>query len=175
MNKHETLGVTGNRPHKLPPHSYKAIQERLWRLLSGFKKQGGQKIITGAATGIDTWAATAALSHDLSLLSYVPFPQQADNWGISDQEVYKKILGKSKEIITFGDVPKNNLFFVRNQAIVNNSDIMVAITSPVQSGGGWWTAQFALKRNKPLIWVIVNGSGELEEKFFPSKQDPLFT
>lgn len=170
---YETLGITGNRPHKLPAKRIGEIKDRLRKAMYGFRKQGGKKVIQGAALGVDTWAALAALEAGLQLHSYVPFPQQADGWREEDQEVYRYILAHS-EVKIFGEERNNRLYFVRNCAIVDDSDIMLAVSSPAKDGGTYQAANYALSKGKPLTWDMVYPD-HIDEKFYPGRTEaPLF-
>lgn len=162
------LGISGTRPFRLSASQITLAQGRLIEGIRSFKAQGGEVVITGGALGVDTWAAFAALNEGLQLITYVPFPQQADDWTPAERRKYQEMLDASKEVRVFGETPDNRLYFARNHAIVDDSDITLAITTS-RSGrsGSIATAQYALSRGKPLIWVTVAKSG-LAESFHPA-------
>lgn len=160
---YKILGITGNRPHKLPGNRIGEIRDRISKAMFGFKKQGGEEVIQGGALGVDTWAALAALDAGLKLHTYVPFPQQAKGWRAEDVKTYEYILANS-QVKIFGESRNNRLYFVRNCAIVDDSDIMLAVSSPAKDGGTVHAANYTLDKKKPLTWVTVFPD-HLEEKF----------
>ena len=165
------LGITGSRPHKFPDGLLNAVREKVVERIAGFAAQGGEQLLQGGAQGVDTWAALAGLEHGLDIITYVPFPQQADSWGQQDKEVYQHILDSSKEVKVFGESAQNRYYFQRNSAIVANSDIMLAASVAGQKGGANHTAQLAQKQGKALIWLRVD-QGVITQDFFASKNTP---
>lgn len=156
MNNYKILGVTGNRPHKLPPNNIVPLKKRINEICYNFANAGGELLIQGAALGTDTWFAQAALDNNLPYHNYIPFPQQADDWNITDKNTYQHILNNSARNIIFGDKPNNKYYFERNAAIVDNSDIMVVVHGAnVNNGGAIWTMNYALNNNKPVMQIIV--------------------
>lgn len=153
----EILGITGSRPYKFPIGMQRTVQESLYARILGFKNQGGQVVIQGGAIGVDQWSAEITLELGLELKTYVPFPQQADRWGVRDKGKYREILKNSSEVKVFGENPSNRLYHIRNQAIVDDSDILLA-TYPkgLNSGGTIATVRYALQK-KPVIHHKVTG------------------
>ncbi len=72
---------------------------------------------------------------------------------------------KYRAFTTFNDVvhPAKS-HFARNRDIVDASDVLVAVSLMPQrqeSGGTWYTIDYALKKGKP-VWVLwPSGTGEL--------------
>lgn len=118
---------------------------------------------------MDTWAALAALEVGLELHSYVPFPQQANGWKEEDKKTYQYILDNSI-VRVFGENRDNKLYFVRNCAIVDDSDIMFAVSSPAKDGGTQHAANYALGKKKPLTWDTVYPD-HIEEEFTPGQTE----
>lgn len=167
MTDYRILGITGSRPHKLADGAVPYIYKELFTRMKNFKKQGGEVVITGGAHGVDLWASEAALKAGLELHTYVPFPQQADKWVAAEQEMYRDILEKS-QVRVFGDAPKNSLYFERNHAIVDDSDLMLAVyPAHATSGGAYSTMKYAQTKRKPIIhWrVYEDGFTQDWEKF----------
>ena len=158
----KTLGITGNRPQKLPSSMHEEVKEYLYQKVKSFKEQGGERLIQGGAIGVDQWAARAALDLGLEVYTYVPFPQQSDQWSKNEQAEYREICRKSTLVKTFGEKYEVAKFFERNNAIVNDSDIMLAMyTMGTTSGGTYSCAKYA-STCKPLIRAEVTSTDIVE-------------
>lgn len=166
---YKTLGITGNRPQKLPVTMHEELKKYLYQKIKSFKEQGGELLIQGGAIGVDQWAATVAFDLGLEVYTYAPFPQQPDKWSAEDQAVYREICQKSSLVKVFGEKYEVAKFFERNNAIVDDSDIMLALyTMGTTSGGTYSCAKYASTR-KPLIRAEVT-EGNIKESF----KNPVF-
>lgn len=133
------------------------IQEYLHGKMESFKEQGGEEVIQGGAIGVDQWSAMASLETGLHLRSYLPFPQQGERWPREAQEELEYIKEHSREVKVFGESFAMKHFFVRNQAIVDDCSILLAVRSHEETshGGAIYTRDYAAKNFVPLIEAVV--------------------
>lgn len=155
----KTIGITGNRPEKLPQKSVITLQLLLREKIESFKNNGGELLLHGGARGVDMWAAQAAIAAEIKVNTYRPFPSQTKRggpWSAEEVRSYGEILDYSSSVLTFSKEFSNNAYFARNQAIVKDCDMLLAVTSWDCSGGGaFFTKNYAVKNNVDLIELIV--------------------
>lgn len=147
------VGVTGNRPFKIPEEQHQAVRDLISEVLSQLQQAGATSLLHGAALGVDMWSAKVAHQLGLELSAYVPFPQQADSWTDRERESYRRMLDAGEKRV-FSQEAHNGAYFDRNRAIVEESDIVLGIHSP-GGGGGAWTTKLAIDSGVPTIRVIV--------------------
>lgn len=169
MLSYKKLGITGNRLHKLPKSSIPLVKKRIEVAVREFARKGGVDLYHGVALGVDQWAASEGFKNYLDIHSYVPFKGQEKNWTEEQRLKYHDLLYKSTTVEYFGDYPKANFFFNRNRKIVEMCDILFSVHVPGETrGGAFYTTNYALKMNKPVLEVIVH-PGRLENKFHVEK------
>jgi predicted Rossmann fold nucleotide-binding protein DprA/Smf involved in DNA uptake len=111
--KHMIIAVVGARIGRNKAEVFAALDD---------VAKAGDVIISGAAEGVDTFAAEFARSRKLELIEYPP-----------DQNIY----------------PGQNPYFARNKEIAMHADLILAF--PTDSGGTWNTIMHARKLGKRLI------------------------
>ncbi len=131
----DVLGVTGHRPDKLGGYD-DDVFDRLFR----FAKQQlrilkPQYVITGMALGWDQAIALAAKKSGIPFLAYTPFQEQASAWPEYAQDRYNELLGYAFKVVNVGGMGYSAAkMFQRNERIVNDSDIVLALWNG-SSGG----------------------------------------
>lgn len=173
MTVYKKLGITGNRPHKLAPGTTQLVRKRLEVAIHDFARKGGEELLQGCALGVDQWAATEGFRNGLRVQSLVPFKGQESKWSQEERLKYHDLLYMSDTVEYFGDYPAVKFFFVRNKAIVDRCDILLAVRNVEKTdGGAVATMKYALKVGRPVIEVIVH-SDRIENKFHPPKKQLL--
>lgn len=174
-----TIGITGHRPNGLLGYAadaqYATLRKPLARRLAEIANGGHIRVITGGAQGADQlafWAAedAKAAGGRVENVVYVPFSGQDGRWrrdGLFGRDAYARMLEASDEvrIITAG-VDTTNLAAVRmamaarNHAIVDDSDMVIAITmhgiAPGERSGTAGTVRYALKTGKAVEDFLVS-------------------
>lgn len=108
--------------------------------------------ISGMALGADTMWADAALGAGLDLHAYVPFPQQADRWPARDQQRWRELLDHASEVHTIGDHYDVRYLFARNDAMLRDCDLLIAVWDATRTTGGTVDAvRKARRRGLPII------------------------
>lgn len=142
-----TIGVTGHRPSGLLGYSadgeYAVLRERLSRRIEDIANDGSVRVITGGAQGADQlafWAAEDAKAAGTSIenVVYVPFDGQASRWhsdGMFGSDAYARMLAAADDvriitpdIDTYDTAAVRAAMMARNRAIVDDSDMIIAIT-----------------------------------------------
>lgn len=173
-----TIGITGHRPSGLLGYAadaqYAALRKLIANRLAEIANGSHARILTGGAQGADQlafWAAEDAKAANALIdnVVYVPFDGQDSRWrhdGLFGRQAYVKMLETADEvrIITAGVSTTNftavrRAMMARNHAIVDDSDIVLAITmhgiAPGERSGTAGTVRYALKMGKTVHDLIV--------------------
>lgn len=174
-----TIGITGHRPNGLLGYAadaqYAALRNLLARRLAEIAHGDHARVITGGAQGADQlafWAAEDAKAAGVHIenVVYVPFDGQDGRWrrnGLFGRDAYARMLETADEvrIITAG-VDTSNLTAVRmamtarNHAIVDDSDVVIAITmhgiAPGERSGTAGTVRYAARTSKAIEDFLVS-------------------
>ena len=143
------LGITGRR--KIPN-----IKDSLSLRI---KEINPECIITGMALGTDILVAQIALDLNIKYIAALPFIGQEKLWKEEDQKIYSNLLDKANkvEIISKGDFA-NWKYQVRNEWIVNKSDLLLAIIEKniENSGGTFNCINYANSINKKINYFYFD-------------------
>lgn len=153
---------TGHRP-KYCPCKYKEnhpwLTKLKHKLIEQIKKDKPELIISGMAIGWDTWLAKAALYMGVPLHAYVPFPESGSRWPKKSQKIFNDILDAADEIRYISNEYSPEVFFVRDQAMIDNCDRVWALWNPdMKQGGTYATLQMAERQNREVFnfWSDYN-------------------
>jgi len=100
-----TTVVTGHRPHKLPPRGTSERRALLNVIVDYLRNTGTGRLISGAALGIDTDCALAALALGIDLHLYLPLDAEAQRrgWAPVDRHVHAVLIQRAKQVIVCAD------------------------------------------------------------------------
>lgn len=150
------IAITGQRPASLDK-DYTYTSD-LWKFIyqeleSTFNKMNPQKIYSGLALGVDTVAAEIAVKMKIPFVASVPFAGQEDSWSAQQQGHYNLLKEYADSVVTVSPGPVHpGLYQVRNQYMVDNADIVVAVWNGWK-GGTRNCIEYALKQQVP-VWRI---------------------
>lgn len=161
-NKYEIVAVTGLRREKLYWAKFNEQEEllinKLVIILEELVEKGATTFLTGMATGSDMIYAKAVLKlknkyPHLILEAIIPFNGQDKYYNNYDKSLYKFILSKSDNIKVLSQRYSKDVYKVRNQYLVDNSTLIVAITDDIKKikSGTTQTVNFAKKQSKNII------------------------
>lgn len=149
------VAFTGHRPDKLggyeiPNPTYLHIYNQIEKALINLKPE---KVITGMALGIDQWAAIIAYRLKIPYLSAIPFENQECKWPEDSQKTFR-ILRKlaSEEVIVSEGAYAASKMQVRNEWMVNNCDVLIAIWDGSKGGTGN-CIEYAKSIGKKIIYI----------------------
>jgi ribA/ribD-fused uncharacterized protein len=151
------VAVTGHRPHKLTADQATFARTELARLAVKLRDQHGTAVaITGAARGADTWWADAAADAGLAVWAYCPFTAQADTWTPAEQDRWRRLRADAARVVTLGGGYDVRLLHARNDLMIRDADLLVAVWDPqVTTGGTASTVAKARAAGRPVVVVDV--------------------
>lgn len=150
---------TGHRPVSMPcgyneEHTWALeIKTRINNWLSLNKPK---VVISGMAIGFDTWLAEEAINLGIEVHAYLPYLGQGNNWPKEASERYLNILCHPlvKIIYTSKDYSKAS-FHIRDRAMIDDADIILALWSGQTKGGTYETLEYCKKnytKERINIW-----------------------
>ena len=149
------VAFTAHRPNKLggynlPNPTYIYVCQQIEKIL---KELNPEKVISGMALGGDQWAANIAIKFNIPFIAAIPFEGQEKAWPEASQKTYHRLLSKAakKVIVCEGEYARNKMQ-VRNEWMVNNSDILIGIWDGTPGGTGN-CINYAKSINKKIIYI----------------------
>ena len=145
--------LTGHRPKLMTSDEQLWAQKELKKTLKRLQMfHGIQEVISGMALGADTWWAEAAVEFGLPLASYVPFEAQADVWSNEDKKIWKNLRNAAHREVVLGTNYDVKLLHARNDAMIKDADLCVALWKESLNRGGTYSAVMKIrKQGKPLV------------------------
>lgn len=159
--------VTGHRPQLMTPeqtnYATTTIPKVAKKLL---KSHSMEEMISGMALGADTvWAETALLL-GVPLAAYIPFLEQTKGWSVEDIERWEHLRSKASREVVLGDRYSVRLLHARNDAMLRDSDLVVAVWSPSnEKGGTASTVRKARSQGKAIIVIDLDNFRTFKENF----------
>ena len=159
------LGVTGHRPERvggylIPNPIYDYVISEMKSYILAIKPE---KIITGMALGVDTWAASVAIELGIPFIAAVPFLGQADRWQASERHKYVALLSKAVEVVMVSeDGYAEEKLQTRNEWIVDHSDEMLVVYDGKPGGGTKRCAKYAAKKGVLIKFIVPKVEEESE-------------
>lgn len=140
------------------------MRDELRRVALKLRQEHGTTVaLSGMAIGPDTWWASAALDVGMELWAYLPFRGQADLWWPADRRRYERLLAQASRVVVAGAGRSVRLYHARNDAMLTDSDLVVAIRDPArQTGGTVSVVQKARQQHKPIITISPDGQTVIE-------------
>lgn len=164
--------ITGHRPNKLfgyDIHSEKynalrhAIKLALWKLVKDLPADEKITVYSGMALGVDqifveemakARAYFCAQGRQFKIIAAVPCDNQDCKWTASSKKLYQQLLTGCDEVVNVSpNVPYSAaLMQKRNEYMVNNSDIVIAVWNGTRGGTGN-CVNYARGKNKRIVYV----------------------
>jgi ribA/ribD-fused uncharacterized protein len=152
------VALTGHR--SLSVDEYGFAEQELIRLAAKLRDEHGTTTaISGMAVGADTLWADTALQAGLQLWAYIPFPQQeADRrWTHEDRAHWAHLRSRAEREVVLGTGYDVRLLHARNDAMLRDSDLLIAVCDPSRTAGGTAaTLEKARQAGKPVVVVDVS-------------------
>lgn len=143
---------TGHR--RIPPEHRSSLVDLLQSAISHAYDLGCRKFIAGGALGFDTEAAREVirfrLSHpDVTLALYLPCIDQNAGWTDRQRALYDYTLNCANEVRYISEAYTPDCMRLRNYAIAEECDIMIAYVSSPRSGSAQ-TVRRAMEMGKEV-------------------------
>lgn len=161
------VAVTGHRPDKLGGyHDHAFHHEIKMAMVEAFLDFKTNKVVSGMAIGVDTFAVQVARTLSIPYIAAIPFKGQELRWPDSSQIYYRDCLDNAEEVVTVcegGYAPWK--MQKRNEWMVDHCDILVAVWDGT-SGGTNNCINYAVGK-KPIYYIpITSRNGELHVGHF---------
>lgn len=140
-----TVMVTGHRPERLRGQE-KEVSAGMAALIAELKPD---KVISGMAAGADQIWAIAALDSGIPLYCYFPYPRKRYH----PQEQY--IVENAAGILNICSEYSPQSYYLRDKAMVDDSDVVIAVWDGVKSGGTWKTIEYAKSQGKDIRYIMI--------------------
>jgi uncharacterized phage-like protein YoqJ len=147
------IAGTGHRPDKLGGY-----ENRTRLALGGLATEYlAQKrpdlVISGMALGWDQALAGAAVALEIPFLAIIPFEGQERKWPEDARARYKRLLAAATEVIVISPWPSTKAMQLRNEAMVDRCDRVVALWDG-SWGGTFNCVKYAEKKRVPIdhLW-----------------------
>jgi len=141
-----TAFITG---HRLI--NYQIVSQGIHQLTDLAIKRGITVFLTGMALGTDQMAAIIWTERHLTWKAILPCSEQSNLWNYQQQIVYRKLLVHAHEVNILYPHYQRGVMQSRDQYLVNNSQLCLAVWDGRTEGGTYLTIQMARKAKLPLI------------------------
>jgi len=155
-NSQIIVGITGHRPQKvggfsLPNPTYIKVCKEIE---SHLKRLNPYKVISGMALGVDSWFVNISIKLGIPFIAAVPFKGQEESWSDKDKRIYNRFLEKAEEVIIVspGGFSKEK-FQIRNQYIVDNCDLLIAVFNGEPGSGTANCVKYAQEKKREIIFI----------------------
>ena len=132
------------------------MQRELQRKIVELKPKKG---VVGMATGTDMWSGWIFVKVGVPFIAACPYQGQERKWREDQQRSYRDLLSKADELLFLYDPPTSDRDAAeklqkRNEWMVDNSDVLLAVWDGVRKGGTWNCIKYAEKVGRP--WVRID-------------------
>ncbi len=168
------VAVTGHRPTGLwgysPNRNYAYMRQELARrLLEFIQKRKADRFLFGMALGVDSMAFDVCtkireqLHPEVRLVAAVPYADQAQHWDPEHRQRYRHRLDVADEVVRVDELPEYAVpkvpvgiydpakLLARNQYLVDQADLVLAVWTEVERGGTYDTVCRARKAGRELV------------------------
>lgn len=159
---------TGHRPQFAEIGKLKAFSEAqgiaMMQTARHFLQQlGAEYVISGGALGWDTALARAAYSLKIPYAVYVPCYGFGSQWNEAQQSTFRNMLKHAAHWRTVTEKPyASNLMVIRDHAMVNDANTVLALWNGQEHGGTWHTVKYAESKDIKVVnaWEYYKSLGE---------------
>jgi len=150
-----TAFITGHRTFNYP-FDYPSLRRGINQLTNLGIERGITTFLTGMALGTDTLAALIWAERHLTWKAILPCPDQSNSWTRKQQILYRQLLTKATEVKVLYPQYEQGVMQARDQYLVNNSQLCLAVSDGRTEGGTFLTIEMARKAKLPLIILNPN-------------------
>ena len=143
------LAITGHRPARIRGHKREIenwIQNQVSELSPNI-------CISGMAQGVDQMFANCAINNNIKLWCAYAFRGQESRYTEKYDYYADKVIYTSED---YG----NHCYFVRDRYMVDNCDCLLAVWDGIETGGTWYTINYAKKKGIPIIYYMIGDNNE---------------
>jgi len=143
------VAFTGHRPERLGDRVndvYTAIQTFM-------QNENPSLVISGMAGGVDQLAAGWARALRIPWVAAVPFIGQQSRWPKRHQDVYFKLLEDASRIEVISESYSKDVYQKRDEWMVDNCDLLVAVWDGKKYGGTYNTIKYAERVGRVIQYL----------------------
>jgi uncharacterized phage-like protein YoqJ len=143
---------TGHRPDKLGGYTEEAFNKLVEVAENALTQLKPDEVISGMAMGWDMALAQAAINKEIPFIAAVPFIGQEKMWQKNTKDYYNELLSKAKEVVIVCEGGYSAYKMqVRNEWMVDNSDLVLVMHNGDTSGGTYNCVKYATKVGKQMV------------------------
>ena len=166
----KSVFFTGHRPPDLggwneDNETARNVKAWLYQAIERAYLRGKRTFISGLATGTDMWAGEAVILlkqekyNDIQLFAAIPFPSQAVKWAEFNKQRHKRLTQEcNSHVVLRPDPPPDSAKWIwaqylheRNQWMVNNGSVGIAVWIGKEQGGTWDALKKAKIAGRPVL------------------------
>ena len=122
--------------------------------------EGYDHFISGMADGadLDFASSVATLSNNFEnivLESALPYPLRTPTIPSENDMIRNTLVNQSQKITVVSPKYFNGCMQKRNRYMVDSSDLVLAVWNGEKRGGTWYTIDYAFKKGKPIIYIML--------------------
>lgn len=161
------VAFTGKRPKDLYGYrdkaSYDTMRKNLKSVLRKLISQGAERFNSGGAQGFDQVAfwVVDELKKEYPYIKnylYIPCKEYASQWaeqGLFSKSDFEKMLQAADHVIYISETYTKSCLFMRNLAMLDDGDVLVALSNQTElTGGTGHAVTNAINRGMPVIQLL---------------------
>ena len=138
------VAITGHRMERIKWHA-KEIECWIKSQLKNLQEvYGNVVLIDGMADGVDQMAAFTAIKLGVPVYCYFPYKGKMNR-----AQTY--IADNAAGIRYVCDEYQDECYFERDRRMVNDCDLLLVVWDGIESGGTWYTYNYARQRGKEIL------------------------
>lgn len=158
-SKKHACTISGLRPHKLPGNvNLMGLMAALERAIRSSLEDGCTTFLTGAAMGVDLWAAQMVLDlkkecPEIKLICCLPCKEQSKAWPENWKVLYEETLLRADEVICLQESYSPGCMQRRNMHMLAHCSRLIAVHDGITKGGTLYTLSQAKKQGLQIIMI----------------------
>lgn len=150
------VSFTGHRPERLGGYDeelplIQEVKKHLRNVITIFNKLGYKTFISGAALGVDQWAAEAVIEAKLNLILAIPHKGYGDNWPDFSQRRLVEIQKHANSVYVCEGGYSKEKTHLRNLFMIHNSKHVIAVWDGNRDGGTASAVRHARKEGRKIF------------------------
>lgn len=152
------IAVTGHRPADLfgydrthPDWGWLRMQLR--QIVEDLAASELPVLLSGMAQGVDQEFADLGVTQGWPVEAFVPFDGQQSRWPAEAQTRYRRLLRRCSRVRFVSCTPSMQAFLVRNEAMVQACDVLIAVWTGKRWGGTFRCLEAGLAAGRHVVWL----------------------
>ena len=141
------LAITGHRPQRIPDST--RVRAEIGSTLAELSPS---LLIQGMANGVDMWSAAEAWKLSIPYVAVRPWAGHR----AGTREAYDWVMKNARDIVVTNDsvgYPGPYAYIVRNNWMIDNSDLLLAVWDGQKNGGTWAAVKYAQSKAMDIVRI----------------------